>query len=295
MSPRPISSATLSFGLVSVPVEMYPTYESAATISFNMINPATGARVKQEYVDAKTGDKVERGELVKGFEFAKGQYVTFTKDEIKALEAQKTETIDIQEFVPAEQVDRLYFDRAYYLGAGKGGDRAYVLLAEALKKSKLAAIGQYNARGKSYLVMLRPMDGGLVLETLHYADEVRSMKEIPKPEGHANPRELALAIQLIEQRKEEEFKPEKYKDEVQERTRAQVERKVQGQEITAEPMEAPETQVLDLMEALKRSIGGKSGSAKAAPAEKPAKAAKAPAKKPSMKQKVGQMKKQRTA
>lgn len=266
MSPRPISSAVLSFGLVSVPVEMYPTYESGATISFNMINPKTGARVKQELVDSKTGEKVERAEVVKGYEFAKGQYVTFTKDEIKALEAQKSESIDIKEFVPAEQVDRLYFDRAYYLGVGKGGDRAYLLLAEALRKTKLAAIGQYNARGKAYLVMLRAMEGGLVLETLHYAEEVRAIKDVPKPEGQVNSKELDLAVELIEQRKAAAFHPEQYKDEVQERMQAQVDRKVAGQEIIAEPTEAPETQVLDLMEALKRSLASKaSADAEAAP------------------------------
>lgn len=297
MSPRPISTATLSFGLVSVPVEMYPTYESSATVSFNMINPKTGARVKQEYVDAKTGEKVDRAETVKGFEFAKGQFVTFTKDEMKQLEAKKTESIEIKEFVPADQVDRLYFDRAYYLGVGKGGDKAYALLAEALKKTKLAALGQYNARGKSYLVMLRPMDGGLVLEQLHYADEVRSMKEIPKPELKASPKEVDLAVQLIQQLREESFQPEKFKDEVQERTREQIERKVQGQEITAEPMEAPETQVLDLMEALKRSLkggGGKKSAASDDEDEKPAAKSsrgKPAAEKKSMKTKVGQLKK----
>jgi DNA end-binding protein Ku len=228
-----------------------------------MINPKTGSRVKQEYVDGKTGEKVERGELVKGYEFEKGRFVIFTKDEIKALEAQKTESISIIEFVPADQVDRLYFDRAYYLGVGKGGDRAYLLLAEALRKAKLAGIGQYNARGKSYLVMLRPMENGLVLETLHYADEVRSMKEIPKPDGKVNPRELELAMMFIEQQKVGEFEPGKFEDEVQKRTREQIDRKVQGQEITAEPAQAPETQVLDLMEALKKSLA-KGGSKKAA-------------------------------
>lgn len=294
MSPRPISSATLSFGLVSVPVEMYPTYESSATISFNMINPKTGARVKQEYVDAKTGEKVERADTVKGFEFSKGQYVTFTKDEMKALEAQKTESIDIKEFVPFEQVDRLYFDKAYFLGVGKGGDRAYVLLAEALKKTKLAAIGQYNARGKSYLVMLRPMAGGLVLEQLHYAEEVRSIKDIPLPDAKPNAKEVDLAVQLIEQLREDEFKPEKFHDEVQDRTRAQIERKVQGEEIIAEPSEAPETQVLDLMEALKRSLGGGGGRKAAAEDdedEKPARGAKKSAAKKSMKSKVTHLKK----
>ncbi len=263
MSPRPISGATLSFGLVSVPVELYPTAESSATISFHQINPKTGARVKQELVDSKTGEKVERGELVKGYEISKGHYVTFTKDEIKALEAKKTESIDISEFVPADQVDRLYFDRAYFLGVGKGGDRAYLLLSQALKKSKLVGIGQYNARGKSYLVMLRPMEQGLVLEQLHYADEVRKFKDIPVPEGHASPKELELAMQLIEQRKVDEFKPEQFKDEVQERMQEQIERKRAGEEITAEPAAEPETQVLDLMEALKRSISG-GGSAKKA-------------------------------
>lgn len=274
MSPRPISSATLSFGLVSVPVEMYPTAESQATVSFNMINPATGARVKQELVDSKTGEKVERTETVKGYEFAKGQYVTFTKDEIKALEAKKTESIDIHEFVPADEVDRLYFDRAYYLGAGKGGDRAYLLLAEAMKKTKLAAIGQYNARGKSYLVMLRPMDGGLVLETLHYADEVRSIKDIPLPEGSVKENELKLAVQLIEQARSETFEPAKYEDEVRKRMLEQIERKVAGQEIVAEPTEAPETQVLDLMEALRKSLAA--GGGKSATGRKPARRAERP-------------------
>ncbi|HEY2805618.1 MAG TPA: Ku protein [Gemmatimonadales bacterium] len=270
MSPRPISGATLSFGLVSVPVEMYPTYESSATVAFHQINPKTGARVKQELVDSKTGEKIERADIVKGYEFSKGQYVTFTKDEMKALEAKKTESIDIIEFVPADKVDRLFFDRAYFLGVGKGGDRAYILLAEALKKTKLVGIGQYNARGKSYLVMLRPMENGLVLEQLHYADEVRDIADIPKPEGHASPRELELAIQLIDQRKAAEFKPKQFKDEVQERVREQIEKKVAGEEITAEPAAEPETQVLDLMEALKRSIGGKSPAGKKAAAEKPA-------------------------
>jgi DNA end-binding protein Ku len=241
-------------------------------VQFNMINPKTGARVKQELVDSTTGEKIERGDVVKGYEFSKGKYVTFTKDEIKALEAKKTESIDIIEFVPADQVDRLFFDRAYFLGVGKGGDRAYLLLGEALKKAKLVGIGQYKARGKSYLVMLRPMDHGLVLEQLHYADEVRSIKDIPIPEGHSNPRELELAMQLIEQRKVDDFKPEQFKDEVQDRLREQIEKKVAGEEITAEPAAEPETQVLDLMEALKRSIvkRGAGGGGKKAAAEKPA-------------------------
>jgi DNA end-binding protein Ku len=269
MSARPIGSATISFGLVSVPIQLYAAAESSATVSFNWINRRTGARCKQQYVDGRTGEKVEKEEMIKGFEFAKGQYVTFTPDELKALEEKATGSIDIAEFVPADQVDRLYFDRAYFLGPSKGGERAYRLLAEALRQSGLAAIGQYAARGKQYLVMLRPMENGLVMETLHYADEVRSMRDVPIPEGEVKPAELGLAMQLIEQAKSDTFRPIAYRDQVRERMLEQIQRKVDGQEITAEPQEAPETQIIDLMEALKASLakGGLRGGAVAAAEE----------------------------
>jgi DNA end-binding protein Ku len=259
MAARPNASASISFGLVSVPVQLYPASESQADVSFHMVNPKTGARVKQQLVDAKTGEKLERGDTVKGYEFSKGQYVTFTKDEIKALEQKKTESIDIVEFVPADEVDRLFFDRAYFLAPGKGGDKAYRLLTEALKKTKLAAIAQYAARGKQYLVMLRPHEGGLVLEQLHYADEVRSMKDVPIPDADVKPAELSLAVQLIEQAKSDTFKPEQYKDTVRDRMLEQIQQKVAGEEITAEPTQEPETQIIDLMAALKASLakGGK--------------------------------------
>lgn len=265
MAARPNASASISFGLVSVPVQLYPVSESQADVSFHMVNPKTGARVKQQLVDAKTGEKLERGDTVKGYEFSKGQYVTFTKDEIKALEQKKTESIDIVEFVPADEVDRLYFDRAYFLAPGKGGDKAYRLLTEALRKTKLAAIAQYAARGKQYLVMLRPHEGGLVLEQLHYADEVRSMKDVPIPDADVKPAELSLAVQLIEQAKTDTFKPEQYKDTVRERMLEQIQQKVAGEEITAEPTQEPETQIIDLMAALKASLakGGKKAEPKA--------------------------------
>ncbi|MFI5206920.1 MAG: Ku protein [Gemmatimonadales bacterium] len=263
MSARPLSSATISFGLVSVPIQMYSASESQAAISFNWINKKTGARCKQQYVDSKTGEKVEKEDMMKGREFTKGQYVLFTPDEIKAMEEKKdTGIISVTEFVPADQVERLYFDKGYFIGPNKGGERAYKLLTEALKKTKLVAIGQYVARGKTYLVMLRPMEGGLVLETLHYADEVRSMKDVPLPEGDVKPAELALALQIIEQLKTDAFKPEKYRDTVRDRMQEQIDAKIAGQEIVAEPTEEPETQIIDLMEALKASLS-KGGGMKA--------------------------------
>ncbi|MDP3775819.1 MAG: Ku protein [Gemmatimonadales bacterium] len=269
MSARPIGSATISFGLVSVPIQLYSASESAASVSFNWINKKTGARCKQQYVDSKTGEKVEKDEMIKGYEFSKGQYVTFTPDEIKALEEKSTGSIDVAEFVPADQVDRLYFDKAYFLGPSKGGERAYKLLASALKKTGRAAVGQWAARGKQYLVMLRPADGGLVMETLHYADEVRSMKEVPLPEGDVKPAELALAMQLIDQGKSDEFRPKTYEDNVRKRMLEQIQRKVEGHEITAEPTEAPETQIIDLMEALKASLAKGGTRAGAAADRKP--------------------------
>jgi DNA end-binding protein Ku len=238
-------------------------------VSFNWLHKKCGSRLKQQYVCPKDNEKVEKDDMIKGYEFAKGQYVTFVPEEIKALEEKATGSIDVMEFVPAEQVDRLYFDKAYFLGPAKGGERAYKLLAQALKKTGRAAIGQYAARGKQYLVMLRPMENGLVMETLHYADEVRSMRDVPIPEGEVKPAELGLAMQLIEQAKSDTFRPIAYRDQVRERMLEQIQRKVDGQEITAEPQEAPETQIIDLMEALKASLakGGLRGGAVAAAEE----------------------------
>ena len=266
MAAHSIGSATVSFGLVSVPVQLYAAGESKASISFNLLHKTDGARLKQQYVCTKDGEKVERSDMIKGYEFQKGQYVTFTPDELKALEERGTGAIEIKEFLPAEHVDRIWLDRTYYLGADKGGARAYKLLAEALEKSKRVAIGQYAARGKQYLIMIRPLEGRLVMEQLRYADEIRAIAEIPVPETDVKDQELQLAIKVIDQGATDEFQPEKYKDTVRERMQEQIERKVEGKQITEEPEAAPKTKVLDLMQALKQSLA-----TQAAAEEKPAK------------------------
>lgn len=270
MSAHSIGSATVSFGLVSVPVQLYAAGESKATISFNWLHKKDGARLKQQYVCSKDGEKVERDEMIKGYEFSKGQYVTFTPDELKALEERATGAIDIVEFLPANQVDRIWLDRTYFLGPDKGGERAYKLLGEALEKTGRVAIGQYAARGKQYLIMVRPMAGGLVMEQLRYADEIRDIAEVPIPKTDVKKPELDLAVKLIEQAATEEFQPEKYKDNVRERMQEQIERKVEGKQITEEPEEAPKTKVLDLMQALKQSLEG-ADEKESKPAAKPAK------------------------
>jgi len=254
MSAHSIGSATVSFGLVSVPVQLYAAGESKATIAFNWLHKKDGARLKQQYVCSKDGEKVERDEMVKGYEFKKGQYVLFTPEELKALEERATGAIDINQFLPADQVDRIYLEKTYFLGPDKGGERAYKLLAEALKKTGRVAVGQYAARGKQYLILVRPMEGGLVMEQLRYADELRTISDVPIPKTEVKKTELDLAIKLIEQASTDEFQPEAYEDNVRKRMLEQIERKVEGQEITEEPEEAPKTQIIDLMQALKASL-----------------------------------------
>jgi DNA end-binding protein Ku len=261
MSAHSIGSATVSFGLVSVPVKLFSAGESSATISFNWLHKKDGSRLKQQYVCSKDGEKVEKDEMIKGYEFTKGQYVLFTPEELKTLEEPRgTGAIEITEFLPADQVDRIYMDKTYFLGPDKGGERAYKLLSEALKKTGRVALGQWAARGKQYLILVRPLDSGLAMEQLRYPEELRSIAEVPIPKTEVKKTELDMAIKFIDQGTSEEFRPQAYKDNVRRRILDMIQQKVEGKEITEEPTEAPKTQIIDLMEALKASIkGGKAG------------------------------------
>jgi DNA end-binding protein Ku len=265
-----MASATISFGLVSIPVKLFSATQSSAAISFNLLHSKCGGRLKQQYICPRDDNMiVERDQMVKGYEFAKDRYVTFTPEELKALEEKSTQQIEIAEFVPSDKIDPVYFDKPYYLGPEKGADRAYRLLAEAMRKSGRTALARYAARGKQYLVQIRPLpEGGLVMQQLLYKDEVRPITEVELPEGEVKPAELALAEQIISQISSDEFRPEKYKDDVRERIQAQIQRKVEGQEIQIEP-EKPQTQIIDLMEALKASLAAK-GLGPPSAAEQPA-------------------------
>ena len=260
MPARTIGSATISFGLVSVPVNLFSSSESAASVSFNMLHTKCGSRLKQQYVCSKEGSVVEKDEICKGYEFSKGQYVLFTGEEIKALDETATNAIDIAEFVPLSAVDRIYLEKVYYLGPGKGGERAYRLLVAALAATGRAAVGQYSARGRQHLVLCRPMGDVLVMEQLHYHAELRSASDVELPDVPLKDAELALAKQLIEQGAVEEFKPEAYRDTVRERVLEAIQRKVEGQEITDEPAEAPQAKIIDLMDALKASLAKRGAS-----------------------------------
>src|SRR5215470_17385768 len=214
MAARSIASLTISFGMVSIPVKLYSATEASRAISFNMLHKACGSRLKQQYICAKEDVVVPREETVKGYEFSKDQYVMFTPEELKALEETGTHTADIVEFVPLKTVDPVYFDKAYYLGPDKGGAKPYALLAKALRESGRCALGRWAARGKQYIVMIRPVEEGLVMQQLLYAEEVRAMKDLEIPPTEVKPAELKLAQMLIEQQASDTFDPSQYTDEV---------------------------------------------------------------------------------
>ena len=255
MPARSIGTATISFGLVSIPTKLYTTNESGGDIHFNMLHDADGGRLKQQYTCTKCNEVVDREHTVKGYEHAKGQYVVFSHDELKALDAVATQAIAIEEFVPAAAVDPIWVDKSYYLGPDKGGERAYKLIRDAMLETGLVGIASYSARGKQYIVAVRPFNEGLIMHQLRYAQEVKPWSEVPLPDlPELKPQEIGLAKQIIQQIQHETWAPEKYKDEVQERMMELINKKVEGQEITMAP-EAPAGKVIDLMEALKASLG----------------------------------------
>jgi len=270
MAARAVASATISFGLVSIPVKLYSTAVSGSGVHFNMLHGACKGRLKQQYICPQHENQVvTRDEMVKGYEFAKDQYVTFTDEEIKAMEEKATQSVDITEFVPADQVPAVYFEKSYYLGPDKGGARAYALLSQAMKKVGRVALAQYAARGKQYLVMISPLDDGLLLQQLYYSDEVRPMSEVPLDEAEVKDKELDLAIALIHQIESDTFRPENYKDDVKTRVEAAIQAKVEGAEVVVAEAE-PKAQIIDLMAALKASLGDKSASPPPAAEEEPA-------------------------
>jgi DNA end-binding protein Ku len=241
--------------MVAMPIQIFPAIDTKSSISFNMLHSKCGSRVKQQYVCPKEDNvKVPADEIQKGYEFAKDQYILFTKDELEALQEEPNQTIGIEEFVPASAIDTLYYDKPYYLGPGKGGGKAYALLTEALKASKRVAVARYAARGKQYIVCLRPVNGGLVMQQLLYADEIRAFSEVGIPQETVGKPELKMALSLIDQLSSDRFNAGDYEDAVRKRVQEQIDRKVKtGEKISAagEPLKA---EVTDIMEALRKSL-----------------------------------------
>jgi len=253
---RSIASLTISFGLVAIPVKLYSATVSSERISFNLLRQKDGSRVKQQYIAVNDGKTVERSEMVKGYEFAKDQYVMFSPEELKALEDATTHSIDIGQFVPLESVDPIYFDGTYYLAPDKGGAKPYTLLATALRKAQQCAVGRWISRGKEHIIVIRALEDGLAMHQLHFKAEVRNLKDLGIEAAPVSEPELKLARQLIDHLGAKRFDPNEYADEHKARVEAAIQRKVDGKEVSlAEgPVSNTGGNVIDLMEALRASI-----------------------------------------
>src|SRR5262245_37151290 len=272
MPPHSIGSGTLSFGLVSIPVRMF-TAAGSAGISFNQLHEKCGSRIKQQILCPVCNEVVARTALVKGYEFSTDQYVRLSDEEIKKLDGEASQLITIEEFVPLEKVDPIYFEKSYYLGPDKGGEKPYRLLADAMTKTQRVALAKFVMRGKENLVLIRPSGDGLMLHAMYFGDEVRDFGEIDKGKGvSVKAGELDLAERLISELANEEFQPDKYHDEYRGRVLAVIEQKIQGHEITSVAPQAQQHEVIDLMDALKKSLESRTSSSgkEAATQKKPA-------------------------
>jgi DNA end-binding protein Ku len=258
MVARAVASGTISFGLVSIPVKLF-TATSSEQVRFNMLHAETKGRVKQQYVLASTGEVVDRKSMAKGYEYTRGQYVMFTEEELKKLEAEKSSSIEIVEFVPLSSVDLIQVEKTYYMGPDKGGDKAYKLLSASMVDTEKVAVGRWAARGKEQLVIIRPYRGGLLLHQMFYANEVRSFEEA---DNSATVKfrdiERELAVKLINELSVDAFDASKYHDEYADRVKAAVEQKIAGQEV-AIVGEVPRAEIIDLFEALKQSLADARG------------------------------------
>ncbi len=272
MPARAISSGTISFGLVSIPIKVYSASQSK-TVRFSMLHETDKARLKQQYICTTCSEKVDRSETVRGYEYARGQYVVMTDDELKGLQQQSDQAIEIEEFIPIEKVDPIYFEKTNLLGPDKGGHKAYRLLSVAMRESGKVALGRFSARGKQQLVLLRPTQRGLAMHGLFYADEVRSFDDIELGDDvELKDHEIQLANQLVEQLSKETFDPEKYEDDYRRSVLEAVDRKVAGEEIVIMPKEESREQIIDLVAALKKSIANKKADGAAPASRKSARA-----------------------
>src|SRR5262245_674063 len=256
MAARPSWEGHLRLSLVTCPVALYSATTEAETVRFNLINPQTHNRIRMKTVDAGTGEEVARGELVKGFEIAKGEYVLFAKDELDAVKLESTRIVEIEKFVPRASIDRLYWDTPYHLvPSGKTGIEAYAVIRAAMAKQNKVAIGRLVMNTRERVCAIEIEEDGLVLTTLRTAEEVRSLKdiggpELPKPDAQM----LQIAEKIVEQQSGE-FDPSEFNDRYEDALRALIEEKRKGKPIKPSKPANDDTKVIDLMAALKKSLG----------------------------------------
>lgn len=278
MALRPLRNATISFGLVNIPVRFY-TATKSEDIGFNLLHASCGSRVNRKWWCPHHEEMIEMADMIRGYPIAKNRYVTFTDEEIAALESDNNRALEITEFVDLDQIDPVFFEKAYYLGPAQGGSKTYNLLAQAMKKQNKVAVARWVTGNREHLAVLRPFEDGLVLHTMYYADEVRDFSAIERDEAELRDKEVALAEMLISELTVDTFDPLAYKDDYRERVMDKIRAKSEGEAIiTAAPDEDKAAEVVDIMEALRRSLegGGVSAARKRAPAKRaPAKPAAA--------------------
>ena len=283
MAARPSWQGHLKLSLVTCPISLYNAVSPRGEVHFNLLNPKTGNRIRMITVDAGTEEPLERKELVKGFEIAKGEYVQVTQEEIDSVRLESTKTIDIENFVPIEDIDRLYWDNPYYMVPdGKLAAEPFTVIREAMERSGQVALGRLVMSQRERLVALEPRDKGIVATMLRSYEEVREMKQFFDDIPNVKPDRdmIAIAEKIIAQ-KEEDFDPKKFDDRYEEALKALIEEKRKGHKVVR-PKEAEPSNVINLMDALKKSLsssdgGGKKPASRAKPAA-PSRAAKKPAK-----------------
>jgi DNA end-binding protein Ku len=294
---RTIWKGALSFGLVNVPVGLYPATQDKA-IHFNQLEEGTSDRIRYKKVNERTGKEVEAGKIVKGFDLGGGEYVILSDDELAAAEPEKSRLVEITDFVDLDEIDPVFYRSTYYLAPeGEAAGKAYALLRQAMRESNKIAIGTLVMRNKEYPVAIRPDDEVLTLETMYFSDEIRSpSKELPDlpNASELTEREIAMA-QLLVESMESEWDPTRYHDTHREKVHALVEAKRNGDEIVIHSTERPEAKVVDLMDVLSASIesvkaGGRAAKRPKAVAEGTAPKKSAPAKKPASARKVASAK-----
>lgn len=257
---KAIGTATIAFGLVSIPVKIFSAGQTGSTISFRQIDKVTMAPVKQKLVSSKDGSEVSRENIVKGYEISKNEFLLFSDEEIDSVTVASTKTIDIKEFVPLADVDPIFYDKAYYLAPDKGGSRPYFLIYEGLKSSGLCALAQYASRGSEHLVLLRADGRGLIMQQMHYAHEIKGWDELDEwmEPVAILPQELGLARQLISMNQKPNYDASSYEDRMHTKMLQMIQDKAEGKTITVEPEVKDKAPTVDLMAALQASLGIKS-------------------------------------
>lgn len=256
MALRPLRNATITFGLVNIPVRFY-TATRSEDLHFNLLHRPCGSRVNRKWWCPQHEEMIETGDMIRAYPVARNQYVTLSDEEMEILESDENRALEITEFVELREVDPVFFEKAYYLGPGTGGGKTYRLLAEAMKRQNKVAVARWVMGHREHLVLLRPFEEGLVLHTMYYADEVRDFSAIDLEGAELRDKEISLAEMLIDELTEKKFDPLAYKDTYRERLMDKIRAKAEGEVIISEsPGQEKAAEVVDIMEALRRSLEG---------------------------------------